>query len=53
MSELLGNYYIIALIKIAIVVGVLMHVLAYLQWVERKVIAHVQVRPGPDRKSVV
>src|ERR1700742_2199584 len=47
MSELLGNYYIIALIKIAIVVGVLMHVLAYLQWVERKVIAHVQVRPGP------
>src|SRR5580700_7942300 len=40
-------FYIIALIKIAIVVGVLMHVLAYLQWVERKVIAHVQVRPGP------
>jgi NADH-quinone oxidoreductase subunit H len=40
-------FYIIALIKIAIVVAVLMHVLAYLQWVERKVIAHVQVRPGP------
>jgi NADH-quinone oxidoreductase subunit H len=40
-------FYIIALIKIAIVVLVLMHVLAYLQWVERKVIAHVQVRPGP------
>src|SRR5271167_1235805 len=49
MSHLLDNYYIIALIKIAIVVGVLMHVLAYLQWVERKVIAHVQVRPGPYR----
>ncbi len=47
MSDLLGNYYIIALIKLLIVVAVLMHVLAYLQWVERKVIAHVQVRPGP------
>jgi NADH-quinone oxidoreductase subunit H len=48
-DTLLGipSFYIIALIKIAIVVGVLMHVLAYLQWVERKVIAHVQVRPGP------
>jgi NADH-quinone oxidoreductase subunit H len=40
-------FYIIALINIAIVVAVLMQVLAYLQWVERKVIAHVQVRPGP------
>jgi NADH-quinone oxidoreductase subunit H len=47
MSQLLNNYYIIALIKILIVMAVLMHVLAYLQWVERKVIAHVQVRPGP------
>ncbi len=47
MTSLLDNYYVIALIKIAIVMGVLMHVLAYLQWVERKVIAHVQVRPGP------
>jgi NADH-quinone oxidoreductase subunit H len=47
LSHLLDNYYIIALIKILIVMAVLMHVLAYLQWVERKVIAHVQVRPGP------
>jgi NADH-quinone oxidoreductase subunit H len=47
MSALLNNYYIVALIKILIVVTILMHVLAYLQWVERKVIAHVQVRPGP------
>ena len=29
--------------------AVLMTTLAYLQWVERKVIAHVQVRPGPYR----
>ena len=26
-----------------------MHVLAYLQWIERKVIAHVQLRVGPRR----
>jgi len=26
-----------------------MTILAYLQWVERKVIAHIQVRPGPYR----
>src|ERR1035438_3438849 len=45
--DLLNNFYVLALIKTAIVVGVLMHVLAYLQWVERKVIAHIQVRPGP------
>lgn len=47
MSQLLGNFYLVALIKIFIVAAVLLQVLAYLQWVERKVIAHVQVRPGP------
>jgi NADH-quinone oxidoreductase subunit H len=47
MSQLLDNYYILALIKLIVVVAVAMHLLAYLQWVERKVIAHVQVRPGP------
>jgi NADH-quinone oxidoreductase subunit H len=43
------NYYLLSLIKTAIVVGIFMHVLAYLQWVERKVIAHVQLRVGPRR----
>src|SRR5947207_147241 len=43
------NYFILSLIKTAIVVGILMHVLAYLQWIERKVIAHVQLRVGPRR----
>jgi NADH-quinone oxidoreductase subunit H len=43
------NFYILSLIKIVIVVAVLMHVLAYLQWIERKVIAHVQLRVGPRR----
>ena len=42
-------FIVITLIKIAIVAAVLLTVLAYLQWVERKVIAHVQVRMGPSR----
>src|SRR5258706_12814654 len=42
-------YLLLAVIKTLIVVAVLMHVLAYLQWVERKVIAHVQLRVGPRR----
>ncbi len=43
------NYFILSLIKTAIVVAILMHTLAYLQWIERKVIAHVQLRVGPRR----
>jgi NADH-quinone oxidoreductase subunit H len=43
------NYFLLSLIKTAIVVGLLMHILAYLQWIERKVIAHVQLRVGPRR----
>src|SRR5438105_14055925 len=42
-------YLLLAVIKTVIVVAVLMHVLAYLQWIERKVIAHVQLRVGPRR----
>jgi len=42
-------YLLLALIKTLIVVAILMHVLAYLQWIERKVIAHVQLRVGPRR----
>jgi len=42
-------FIIITLIKTAIIAFVFLTVLAYLQWVERKVIAHVQVRMGPSR----
>src|SRR5712691_5334517 len=42
-------YLLLALIKTVLVVAVIMHVLAYLQWIERKVIAHVQLRVGPRR----
>jgi len=45
----LDSFIVVSLIKIAIVFAVLMTTLAYLQWVERKVIAHIQVRPGPYR----
>jgi NADH-quinone oxidoreductase subunit H len=42
-------FLIITLVKIAIVFGVFMTTLAYLQWVERKVLAHIQSRTGPLR----
>ena len=42
-------FYLITVVKVVVVFAVLMTVLAYLQWVERKVIAHIQVRPGPYR----
>ncbi len=43
------NFFIITLIKVAVVAFVLLTTLAYLQWIERKVIAHVQLRVGPYR----
>src|SRR5262244_368728 len=43
------EFIIITLIKTAIIAFVFLTVLAYLQWVERKVIAHIQVRLGPSR----
>src|ERR1017187_2445518 len=42
-------FLVSSLIKIFVVFGARMTILAYLQWVERKVIAHIQVRPGPYR----
>ncbi len=43
------NFYVLSLIKTAIVAFALLTALAYLQWVERKVLAHIQLRPGPYR----
>jgi NADH-quinone oxidoreductase subunit H len=43
------NFFVVTLIKLAIVFAVLMQTLAYLQWVERKVLAHIQARTGPLR----
>src|SRR5579862_5638367 len=43
------NFLVLSLIKAALVAFVLMTTLAYLQWIERKVIAHIQLRVGPRR----
>ncbi len=43
------NFFIVSLIKITIVFAIFMTTLAYLQWVERKVLAHIQSRTGPLR----
>ncbi len=43
------NFLIISLIKAAVIAFVLLTTLAYLQWIERKVIGHIQLRMGPYR----
>jgi len=43
------EFFIITLIKAGLIAGVLLTGLAYLPWLERKVIAHVQSRMGPSR----
>ena len=41
--------FIIMVVKIGVVFSVLLLVAAYMTWIERKVIAHIQVRWGPTR----
>lgn len=43
------NFFLLAGIKAAIVMGAFLTALAYLQLVERKVLAHIQLRLGPHR----
>ncbi len=43
------NFYLLTALKTAVVALALLTTLAYLQWLERKVIAHIQVRMGPYR----
>src|SRR5438876_4249629 len=49
MDSLLDSFIFISIVKAAVIFAVLMTTLAYLQWVERKVIAHIRLRPGPYR----
>src|SRR3974390_618539 len=43
------NFFILTIIKAALVAFILLTALAYLQWLERKVLAHIQLRIGPRR----
>jgi NADH-quinone oxidoreductase subunit H len=43
------NFFILSLIKAGIIAFVFLTALAYLQWIERKVIGHIQLRVGPYR----
>jgi len=43
------NFLLLSLIKSAIVAFVFLTTLAYLQWAERKLLAHIQLRVGPRR----
>jgi NADH-quinone oxidoreductase subunit H len=43
------NFFILSLIKTGVITFALLTLLAYLQLVERKVLAHIQLRPGPYR----
>ena len=43
------NFFLLAVLKAAVVSLALLTTLAYLQWVERKVLGHIQARLGPQR----
>ncbi len=47
--NLLQNFLLLSLIKAAVIAFILLTTLAYLQWIERKVIGHIQLRIGPYR----
>jgi len=51
MSDFVASYagLLIALVKVIVVMLVLLTVVAYLSWFERKVVAHIQSRWGPER----
>jgi len=49
IEYLTSSVFIILMIKIIVIFGGVMGSLAYLTWVERKVMARVQMRPGPTR----
>ena len=49
MQYLTSYDFLILLLKIVIIFGAVMNVVGLLSWVERKMMARVQMRPGPTR----
>ena len=50
MIDYLTSYdFLILILKIVIIFGAVMNVVGLLSWVERKMMARVQMRPGPTR----
>jgi NADH-quinone oxidoreductase subunit H len=49
IEYLTSRDFIITLIKIVVIFGGVMNVVGLLSWVERKMMARVQMRPGPTR----
>src|SRR5262245_48755716 len=49
VEYLTSTEFLMLMIKIVVIFGGVMGALAYLTWLERKVMARVQMRPGPTR----
>ncbi|HYR44554.1 MAG TPA: NADH-quinone oxidoreductase subunit NuoH [Terriglobia bacterium] len=49
MEYLTSFDFLVLMIKVIVIFGGVMSALAYLTWIERKVMARVQMRPGPTR----
>ncbi|HZS46652.1 MAG TPA: NADH-quinone oxidoreductase subunit NuoH [Blastocatellia bacterium] len=49
LQQWLSNPFIFAIVKIAIVFGVVLTAVAYMSLAERKVLGWMQMRPGPNR----
>jgi NADH-quinone oxidoreductase subunit H len=49
IQYLTSRDFIILIIKIVVIFGAVMNVVGLLSWIERKVMARVQMRPGPTR----
>src|SRR2546427_9460771 len=49
IESLTSSDFIVLLLKVVVVFGGVMGAVAYLSWLERKLIARVQMRPGPTR----
>ncbi|HLH31260.1 MAG TPA: complex I subunit 1 family protein, partial [Terriglobia bacterium] len=49
MQYLTSYDFLIVIVKIVVIFGAVMNVVGLLSWVERKMMARVQMRPGPTR----